>query len=470
MKSSMPGPNLTPHRWCSLAGWLILPTLWIGATLAMAQDEQPATNPPATPNADTPSTPTALTPAPSTSSARTDPPPPRERTPLAVPEGGWSYGDPAESTSPTNFRPRDRHDLRPTRTDEAYDQIAATLRQAYAQPRDQWPAAHIAEGGTFAELGPVTPAQYPEDNPHSEAKAQLGQMLFFDGRVSGSGQISCNSCHVAELGWADGRARSLGHGALQLQRNTPSLLNSGFADELFADGRSDSLEQLTVEVIHNRQEMRGSGEDLEKTLGQIEGYGPLFAAAFGDPQITIERVARAIATHVRGLVSEPSADLDRFLAGDADRLSDAAIRGLHLFRTEARCINCHNGPRLTDQKYHNLGLTYFGRKHEDRGRYLVTQDPEDVGKFKTPGLRNVARTAPYTHTGFFDLPGLINLYNAGGARPRPREHVKDDPLLPTTSELLVPLHLNEQDKADLLAFLEALTERRRRDLIPDLPK
>ena len=382
----------------------------------------------------------------------------------------WVYGDPLESTTPTNFHPQNRRDLRPPRSEEDAAALAARLRAAYAEDPAAWPPAHVDEGVEAAELGPPEPAAYPKANPHSEAKATLGRLLFFDGRLSGSGQMSCASCHTADLGWADGRARSLGHAANQLGRNTPSLLNSGLSPTHFWDGRAEDLETLIREVLSNGSEMKTTPEEAAARVAAVPGYAAYFAEAFGDAAVTADRLVDAIATHTRTVVSEPSSDFDRFLAGDHDRLSDAAVRGLHLFRTDARCFNCHHGPRLTDDKFHNLGLTYYGRLHEDLGRYRVTDDPADVGQFKTPGLRNVARTAPYMHNGFFDLEGLINVYNAVGADPKRPEKFADDPLWPTTDPLLRPLHLNERDRADLLAFLESLTERRRRDMQPDLPE
>lgn len=382
----------------------------------------------------------------------------------------WLYPDPLVSTTPTNFEPEDRRDFRPVRSDAEYAALAATLREVYSLPVEAWPAPHLAEGVEHRELGPVPEAVYPEANPYSEAKAELGRLLFFDGRLSGPGQMSCGSCHVADLGWADGRARSLGHGAHQLQRNTPSMLNAAHLDELFWDGRVTSLEDLVSAVLHNPEEMSSSAGEVAARVEAIEGYGPLFEAAFGDEGVTFERITQAIATHVRTVVSEPSSAFDRFLGGKKDALSDEAVRGLHLFRTDARCMNCHNGPLMTDGRFHNNGLAYYGRKFEDLGRYRVTKDPEDVGRFRTQGLRNIGRTAPYMHVGFFDLTGVINLYNAGGARTKPRGDQAEDPLWPETSELLVPLHLNERDRADLEAFLASLTERRRRDMLPELPE
>lgn len=380
------------------------------------------------------------------------------------------YGDPLASTTPTNFVPDDDRDERPLRSDAAYAELAALLREAYAGDPAEWPAARVRPGADFTPLGLVPPAPQPPGNPSTDAKRELGELLFFDGRLSGTGQMSCGSCHVAELGWADGRARSLGHGAGQLQRNTPSMLNAGHQRFLFHDGRAASLEELVVAVLTNADEMAADPEALVEGVAAIPGYAPLFDAAFGDHEVTVERIAQAVAVHVRDVVSEPSSDFDDFLEGDVEALSDAAVRGLHLFRTDAGCVNCHSGPILSDGGFHNLGLTYYGRRFEDLGRYRVTGDPDDVGRFRTPSLRNVARTAPYSHTGFFpDLLGMVNVYDAGGARPRRPEKFADDPLWPTTSELLVPLHLNDRDKADLVAFLESLTERSRRDVLPELP-
>ncbi len=381
------------------------------------------------------------------------------------------FDDPLRSTTARGFEPTSRQDERPTLSDEQYRDLADFLRDTYSRPADTWPQPHIDPDAEFVELGRVSgEAVYPEDNPYSLAKATLGRMLFFDGRLSGSQQMACASCHVADLGWADGRSRSLGHGAMQLARNTPTLLNAGYSERLFWDGRAKSLEGLIAEVLQNADEMRTTPDEVTARLQQIEGYRKAFAEAFGDETITFRRVIEAMATHVRSVVSEPSSDFDRFLDGKRDALSDAAVRGLHLFRTDARCVNCHSGPLLTDGRFHNLGLTYFRRKYEDLGRYRVTQDVADVGRFKTPSLRNVSRTAPYMHVGFFDLEGVINIYNAGGVDFRIRPEFEGDPLLPRKSHHLIPLHLNDRDKQDLIAFLEALTERRRRDLIPDLPE
>lgn len=147
-------------------------------------------------------------------------------------------------------------------------------------------------------------------------------------------------------------------------------------------------------------------------------YPKLFKAAFGDEKIDIERIQLSIACFERQQGGGRS-PFDRFLRGQSEALSDEAVRGLHLFRTKAGCMNCHSGPTLSDGQFHNLGLSYYGRKLQDLGRYEITKKAEDVGAFLTPTLRNVDRTAPYMHNGVFELNGVLNLYNAGMPTLRP---------------------------------------------------
>lgn len=336
------------------------------------------------------------------------------------------------------------------------------LRQQYAGPPSQWPPAVIDEGVTFVELGLPPEPVFPADNPWSESKERLGKALFFDGRLSGTGQMACASCHTAELGWTDGRTTSLGHGAKELARNAPTVANAGFQPLLFWDGRVASLEAQAMQVFENPDEMHSSGAEIEQVLRASETYRKMFVDAFGAGLPTTARAVQAIATFERTLRSDGSSPFDQFLKGKHDALSDDALAGLHLFRTKARCANCHNGPLLTDHGFHNLGLSYYGRKFEDLGRYRVTGEPADVGRFKTPSLRNVARTAPYMHNGMFGLPGIINMYSAGMTTLRRKPEQADDPLFPSKSPLLQRLDLTQDEKNQLLAFLEALTERPRR--------
>lgn len=372
---------------------------------------------------------------------------------------------PAVTTRPAGSRSR-RPAPSPLLSDREYAELAAALREAYSKPPEEWPAPTLDPGVEHRELGLMPPPPYPADNPYSEAKAELGLRLFFDPRLSGSGQIACASCHDPELGWADGRAVSYGHERQLLRRNAPSLVNTAYATSWFWDGRAASLEDQAMAVIHNPQEMKGDKDQIVRTIAADPVYPPLFREAFGDEKVTFKRITQALATYERSVTTEGYTPFDRFLRGEKDALSDAAVRGLHLFRTKARCLNCHNGPNFTDNKFHNLGLTYYGRELEDLGRYNVTKDPQDVGKFRTPSLRNVARTAPYMHNGLFDLDGVINMYDAGMGEQRRPEKFKDDPLFPVKSPHIRPLGLNQREKEDLKAFLHSLTERRRRVRVP----
>lgn len=380
------------------------------------------------------------------------------RTQPTEPEG--EEGERAEKTAPDLPA---RLPPRPARTPDEYRRQAAELRSAYAQPPAAWPAPTLDDTVKphYVELGLLPPMPYPASNPYHPAKAALGKQLFFDPRLSGSGQIACASCHDPDLAWGDGRTVSFGHGRKELARNAPTALNAGHLPLLFWDGRTASLEEQAAAVLRNEDEMRSSEPLLQERLGAVPAYTAAFASVFGAGGITFLRAAQAIATFERTITSR-SNPFDTFLRGDTNALSDAAVRGLHLFRSEARCANCHHGPALTDGRFHNEGLTYYGRKFQDLGRYEISRDPADVGRFKTPTLRNVARTAPYMHNGLFELDGVLNMYNAGMPTPRPRPGQETDPRFPVKSPHLKPLGLNSNDLADLRAFLESLTESKQR--------
>jgi cytochrome c peroxidase len=350
----------------------------------------------------------------------------------------------------------------------APDAATAHLRDLYAGPPATWPAPNVDAGVAFVELGRV-PVLPRATAPRDVARVELGRALFFDARLSGTGQMACATCHDAELGWADGRATSFGHGFQPLARNAPSILNAAFGQSFFWDGRAASLEDQALAVFENGNEMHASGEHVVTTLASSRGYRDRFDAAFGDAEPTLAHALTAVADFERTQNSDGSSDFDAFLGGKRDALDDAALRGLHLFRTKARCVNCHHGPLFTDGQFHDLGLSYYGRKLQDLGRYQVTHAAADVGRFKTPSLRNVLRTAPYMHNGLFDLDGVINMYSAGMVALKRKPEQQDDPLFPTRSPLLQALGLDAGEKADLKAFLGSLTERRRRMRPPELP-
>lgn len=360
--------------------------------------------------------------------------------------------------------------VRTSRAPEAAPEApsAARLRDMYAQQPALWPAPTLDAGVEHRELG-LVPRREPTKEPRLKAREELGELLYFDARLSGSGQLACASCHDAELGFGDGRATSFGRGFLPLERNAPSLLNTGSRESWFWDGRAATLEEQALAVLSNPREMDTTPERVAGFLSTSKGYRERFAAAFGEEGVDASKATAAIAAYERTFVSDGSSAFDDFLEGERDALSDAALRGLHLFRTKARCLNCHNGPLFTDEQFHNVGLTYYGRELQDLGRYAHTKEAGDVGRFRTPSLRNLERTAPYMHNGLFELDGVLNMYNAGMPRISRREDQKDDPLFPVKSPLLQPLELEPSEKADLKAFLLSLTERKRRIKPPRLP-
>jgi cytochrome c551 peroxidase len=347
------------------------------------------------------------------------------------------------------------------------------LRKTYSSGDiSQWEKPELDEEviADFQDIGVLPKIIFPENNPYSEAKKELGKMLFFDPRLSKSKQISCASCHDPELAWGDGRTISYGHNRQTGKRNSPSLLNIGYHSVFFWDGRAASLENQALGPITDPVEMAATETISIKNIKKIKGYKPYFREAFGDEKITIERILKAIATYERTITSKKS-KFDSFIEGKSDILTDEEVIGLHLFRTKARCINCHNTPLFSNQKFHNVGLSYYGRTFEDLGKYNITHKKEDVGKFKTPSLREIGRTAPYMHNGLMpNLEGIIEMYNAGMPRVKPKENQKNDSLFPVTDPLLKKLNLTKKEQNALKAFLLTLSSSPRREILPKLPE
>lgn len=323
-------------------------------------------------------------------------------------------------------------------------------------------------------------ALIPEDNPLTPEKIALGRDLFFDKRLSADDSISCAVCHDPTLAFTDGKPVAEGIGGKRGARNTPTILNAMFHSEQFWDGRAATLEEQALQPVVNPLEMgMPSVEAVVNKLKGIPEYAARFQKVFGRP-ITAADVARAIAAFERAQLSG-DAPFDRFIAGDRQAISEAAQRGWRLFQGKARCLTCHGfnptAPFFTDFQYHNIGvgmrathnfeslartvqrLALQGKltpQEIDRlaltegfselGRFLTTRQPKDLGAFKTPGLRDVALTAPYMHDGSLKtLREVIEFYNRGG-EPNPN-----------LDGGIVPLDLSEQEIADLEAFLETLT-------------
>ncbi|WP_072395444.1 cytochrome c peroxidase [Hyphomicrobium sp. CS1GBMeth3] len=335
----------------------------------------------------------------------------------------------------------------------------AALRQAYAGPPSAWPRPRLLPRARFTEMAPLALHAPPEGE--ARKLARLGAGLFEDPLLSASGHVSCQSCHNRRLGWGDALPTSFGHARAKGKRNAQSLFTVGYKSQFFWDGRSTSLEQQALAPLTDDREMANHDiTALLERLNATERYRAAFSAITQDPEIYLTDVTGALAAFQRTL--ERPTRFDRFMQGNANALSDTQIWGLHLFRTKAGCANCHSGPTLSDGGFHNIGLSFFNRKLEDLGRHGVTGDPADAGRFLTPSLRHVSRTAPYMHNGIFpSLAGLIRFYEAGGGRVRmeqqlpPERHALREAAA-RKSPQLEPFELTPAERAALLAYLEAL--------------
>jgi cytochrome c peroxidase len=282
----------------------------------------------------------------------------------------------------------------------------------------------------------------PAGNPLTEARARLGRRLFYESRLSRTGEISCASCHAQEHGFSDPNPVSSGVDGLQGTRNAPALANLAWSQRFFWDGRVSSLEEQAGKPIENPVEMDLALDEAVARLNAEESYVADFATSFGEP-VTTDNLQMAIASFVRTLVSGRS-PYDRHLAGDDGAFSDAAARGEQLFADKAACFHCHPGGALTNDGFFNDGSYLDGG---DEGRKEITGRAGDLGKFKVPGLRNVAVSAPYMHDGSLaTLREVVEQYAAGGLGH------------PSTDPQIAPLQLAEDEIDDLLAFLEALTD------------
>ena len=346
--------------------------------------------------------------------------------------------------------------LRPERSPAERRDEAARLRRVYALAADRWPAPHVDPGVPWKELGLLPAVVHPADNPHTPDKADLGRLLFHDVRLSAAGTLACVSCHDPRHGWADGRSVAMPAGGPP-RRNTPTICNAAFHRALFWDGRAASLEAQAAEALTNPHEMAARPEHVVRVVEASPSYRERYAAAFPGRPIEFAAVTAAIACFERTIVGGRSR-FDDFLKGDPTALSDAQILGLDLFRREGRCMNCHHGPTFSDGLFHDLGLSFYRRSNQDLGRFTVTGDPADHGRFRTPSLRDVTATEPLMHTGTFRLRGVLTMYNAGMVTLKRDPNEIDDPQFPKKSPHLRPLGLTRQDLDDLAAFLEALAE------------
>jgi cytochrome c peroxidase len=302
----------------------------------------------------------------------------------------------------------------------------------------------------------LVPAQAPEpaDNPLTPAKVDLGRKLFFDTRISRKGEAACVTCHQPAKAFTDGKALAVGDERMQGRRRSQTLFAAPFASRgLFWDGRAATLEQQVLMPIGNTFELNHSLDQVTASLRKLPDYRLMYEAAFGAREPRSEDVAKALASFVRTIRPEPSR-FDDFLKGQSQALSDKEVLGLHLFRTKARCMNCHSGPLMTDFQFHDLGLSFYGRRNQDLGRFEVTRDKAHLGQFKTPSLRGVSQAAPYMHNGIFPtLIGTLRMYNNGMGTVT---GAPNDPYVPRKSPHIQKLGMSEAELQALAAWLSTL--------------
>ena len=288
----------------------------------------------------------------------------------------------------------------------------------------------------------------PKKNP-AITKAALGKALFFDPILSGDSSVSCASCHKPEFAFADTMAFSLGVSGKKTRRNTPSVLNMANRDLLFWDGRAQTLEDQALFPIQDHDEMNLEIPLAIKRLKRAKRYKTWFLEAFGRGADK-KALSEAIASYEATLETSESR-FDLYIRNELEISADEKA-GQKLFVGKAKCFDCHFSPDFTGDEFKNIGL-FDGKTYSDSGRYRITHKPEDLGKFKVPGLRNVAITAPYMHDGSMKtLRQVIDYYN------NPLAVVPK--AINTDSTFAKGLNLSEVEKDHLEKFLNALTDKR----------
>lgn len=304
----------------------------------------------------------------------------------------------------------------------------------------------------------LKPLKIPKDNPMTAPKVELGKQLYFDKRLSKDDTISCASCHDPNKGWSNGEPVATGVGNQKGDRNAPTIVNAAYQKFQFWDGRAFHVEGQALGPIENPIEMGIPLKDLEKKLNQISGYKKQFNDVFGT-DVTSENIAKAIGAFERTILSG-DAPFDRFKAGDKSALSEAAQRGRRVFFNKAQCSACHAGGNFSDGAFHNIGIG-INNKSPDLGRFKVTKLEGDTGSFRTPTLREIAKTAPYMHDGSLKtLEEVVEYYDKGG-NPNPQ-----------LDEEIFPLKLSDQQKKDLVEFLKEGLRSESYPMVkpPELPK
>lgn len=304
----------------------------------------------------------------------------------------------------------------------------------------------------------LKPVPVPKDNPQTPEKIALGKQLYFDTRLSKDNTVSCASCHDPAKGWSNGAQFATGVDGQLGGRNAPTILNTAYNRFQFWDGREPSLEAQALGPIQNPIEMAETLENVEKKLNGVAGYKEQFQKVFGT-DVTSDGIAKAVAAYERTVLTG-DAPYDRYKAGDKSALSEAAERGRALFFGKAHCSACHSGSNFTDNAFHNIGVG-MDKKEPDKGRAAISKLGGDTGAFKTPGLRDIHRSAPYMHDGSIKtLEEVVEHYDKGGIKN------------PYLDEEIFELNLTDQEQKDLVTFMtEGLAGNNYpMDKAPELPK
>ncbi len=297
--------------------------------------------------------------------------------------------------------------------------------------------------------------EYPEGNEPTKLRVELGRILFYDNRLSTDGTTNCGSCHVLSAAFTDGRTISSGMHGVSGKRNAPTLVNLAWMKRFMMEGGVPTLETQALAPLHDSLEMGTNMMHAVALLNRDNHLVELARAAYGRDSIDPFVITRALACFQRTFISGDSR-YDRFRLGKVDQMNGRELRGMDLFFSErTHCSECHSSVFFTDMDYHNIGLDEVYR---DEGKARATHHTEDVGRFKTPTLRNIQLTAPYMHDGRMgSLEEVIAFYNSGGMA-----HVNKD-------ARITPLGLSQEEQTDLLAFLTTLTDWnfvQNKDLLP----
>jgi len=286
--------------------------------------------------------------------------------------------------------------------------------------------------------------EWPRNNPYSAVKVELGKDLYYDKRISADGSVSCATCHDPKHAYTDGAEVSTGIREQKGGRSAPTIINRAFSLAQFWDGRAATLEEQAKGPMANPIEMGNTHEAVVAAIQKIAGYKPLFAKAFGSDEINIDRIAMAIATFERTILSG-NAPYDRYKKGDKKAMTPEQVRGMSVFVDKAKCDRCHENANFTLNAYANLGVG-TDKLDPDVGRYAITKDPRDWGVFKIPTLREIEHTAPYMHDGSLKtLEEVVDFYSKGGI---PNKNLDAN---------MRKLDLTDQEKKDLVSFLKALS-------------